>query len=74
MIQPFVSLIEKLVFKGRMDPATIDKLSKPIYLSKGMQFFFFILKKIGLVNIFWNRQLKENNSFKERFAKPYEIK
>jgi len=73
MIQPFVSLVEGLVIQGKMDPALIKQLSKPIYLPKAMQLLFTILNKTGLVNIFWDQQLKKNNSFEKRFAKPYKI-
>lgn len=74
MIEPFVALVEGLVAQGEMDPTLINKLGKPIYLSKAMQLFFTLLKKTGLVNIFWDQQLKKNNSFEKRFAKPYKIK
>lgn len=74
MIEPFVALVEGLVAQGEMDPALINKLGNPIYLSKAMQLFFTLLKKTGLVNIFWDQQLKKNNSFEKRFAKPYKIK
>jgi multimeric flavodoxin WrbA len=73
MIEPFVSLIEGLVLNGKMDSVLIDKLAKPIYLSKARQLLFNLLKKTGLVNIFWDQQLKKNNSFERRFAKPYKV-
>ncbi len=73
MIQPFVALVEGLVTHGKMAPDLINKLSKPIYLPKAMQFLYTLLKKTGLVNIFWNQQLKKNNSFEKRFAKPYKV-
>lgn len=74
MIEPFVSLVEGLVKEGKMNPSMIKKLSKPIHLSKAMRLLFKILKKTGVVNMFWNQQLKENNSYEKRFAKPYKIK
>ena len=30
-----------------------------------------LLNHIGLFNIMWNKQLKKNNAYKDRFAKPY---
>lgn len=33
---------------------------------------FQIMSKLGLTNMYWNQQLKKNNAFHKRFAKPYE--
>lgn len=74
IIAPFVLLIEGLVYEGRMDQNLLNKLAKPIHLPNRMLVLFFIMEKIGLINIFWNKQLKDNKCFEKRFAKPYKQK
>lgn len=34
--------------------------------------FFRLFALFGLTNLYWNRNLKKNNAFKERFAAPYQ--
>jgi len=34
-------------------------------------FAFKILRKTGMFDVYWNRQLKKNNAYKIRFSKPY---
>jgi len=36
-----------------------------------MEILFKLLTKIGLINFFWDRQLKENHAYEKRFDSPY---
>lgn len=56
---------------GAYDPVLLQQLSKPEVFTKTTQFFFRILNKLNLFNVYWNSQLKQNNAFNDRFAKPY---
>jgi len=46
-------------------------LARPIRLGKGMEILFKLFTKIGLINFFWDQQLKENNAYEKRFDHPY---
>ncbi len=74
IIKPFVSLIECVVRDGKMDSATVSGLAKPVRLSGANLVMLSVMKKTGVVNMFWDMQLKRNNSFEKRFAKPFENK
>jgi hypothetical protein len=58
---------------GRLDADLLKKLSKPerypVYLAP----VFKLLSATGLLNYWWNMQLKENGVFENRFARPYEV-
>lgn len=71
MIEPMVNTIVNLVNEGTFKPKNIQQLAMPIHLSKGTIILFKILSKIGLINFFWDRQLKENNAYEKRFDRPY---
>ena len=53
-------LLQKIKAKEKFHPAMISLLK--------------LLNKAGLFNIWWNKQLKNNNAFADRFAKPFEMK
>jgi len=69
MIMPMVDSIVGLVNRGTFDPKHIQQLAKPIRMSKGAIIFFNIFS--GLINLFWNQQLRENNAYEKRFDCPY---
>lgn len=71
MIEPMVNTIVNLVNEGTFNPHNIKQLAKPVRLSKGTIILFKIFSIIGLINFFWDRQLKENNAFEKRFDCPY---
>lgn len=71
MIEPLVNIIVDLVNEGLFNPLKIQQLATPICLSKGTILLFKVLAKTGLINFFWNRQLKENNAYEKRFDCPY---
>ena len=57
--------------EGIFNPLKIQQLATPLRLSKGTIILFDMLAKTGLINFFWNRQLKENNAYEKRFDRPY---
>jgi multimeric flavodoxin WrbA len=56
---------------NEFSPEIVKKLRKPYKKSFFARFFFQLLKKIGLVNFYWNTQLKSHGSFHKRFDTPY---
>jgi len=71
MIEPMVNTIMGLVNEGSFNPINIQQLAMPIRLGKGTIILFKILSKIGLINFFWDQQLKKNNAYEKRFDRPY---
>jgi hypothetical protein len=69
----FYDLGQNLVLDGKLSPAILKKLRTPEHL-KGIRLIAYkILRLTGLSNFYWNYQLKENNAFDQRFAKPYSL-
>lgn len=59
--------------KNEMFSAKIqESLRQPFKMSLMKRFLFNIISKTGLTNFYWNSNLKKNNAFNNRFAKPYE--
>ena len=56
---------------GAFDKQIVLKLAKPERLTKFQLWAFRLLSKIGLTNFYWDSQLKKNNAYEKRFAKPY---
>ena len=56
---------------GAFDKQIVLKLAKPERLTKFQLWAFRLLSKIGLTNSYWDSQLKKNNAYEKRFAKPY---
>jgi multimeric flavodoxin WrbA len=71
MIKPMVDTIVNLVDGGAFNPINIQQLAKPIRLRKGTVILYKIFNKMGLINYFWDRQLRENNAYDKRFDCPY---
>jgi multimeric flavodoxin WrbA len=71
MIEPMVKAIVNLVCEGNFNPTNIDQLARPIRLGKGMKILFKLFTRIGLINFFWDQQLKENDAYEKRFDCPY---
>jgi len=71
MMQPMVKAIENLVYKGKFNSINIFELAKPIRLRMGTIILFKLLCKLGVVNLFWDQQLKANHSYEKRFDCPY---
>lgn len=53
------------------DPEIVKKLRIPYEISKGQLGLLRFVDKIGLGNIFWHKELKKNNGFKQRLDRPY---
>lgn len=71
MIEPMVKTIVDLVNEGTLNPINIQQLALPVCLSRGIIIILKVLSKIGLINLFWDRQLKENKAYDKRFDHPY---
>lgn len=71
MVAPFVDLVDQMVSKGQMDQLTIEKMGKPVYLSRPMITIFKVLEKTNITNFYWNGQLKANKAFDDRHATPF---
>jgi hypothetical protein len=71
MIEPMVKTIVDLVSEGKFNRTNISQLARPVRLGKGLSILFSILAKIGLINYFWDQQLKENHAYEKRFDCPH---
>ena len=71
MIKPIVKAIENLVYEGGFNVTDIRQLAMPIRFGTGAAFVVKLLAKIGVVNIYWDHQLKENAAYQKRFDRPY---
>jgi len=56
---------------GKFDEELLKKIAKPEHLSTLRRLFFRFASTVGMAHVYWNKQLKENNAFEERFDKPY---
>ncbi|SFB17004.1 NAD(P)H-dependent oxidoreductase [Clostridium frigidicarnis] len=74
IIEPMVNSIVNLVCEGSFSPSSISQLARPVRLRKGMEILFKVFTKIGLINFFWDQQLKENDAYEKRFDCPYLLK
>jgi hypothetical protein len=72
ILASFVELIGSVFESGYMSASILDKLAGYDYMSKGMLFIFKLLAPTGLINTYWDRQLKDNNAFPQRFDTPYD--
>lgn len=57
--------------KGIMDLNLIKEYKKSEYLPKVSQLLFSLLSLTGLTNYYWDFNLKKNDAYEKRFAKPY---
>jgi len=71
MIAPMVRAIDTLASEGRYDPKELQKLAMPVRFGLFVVVIFRLLARLGLVNSFWDKQLKENNAFDLSFDRPY---
>jgi len=55
----------------RFDPGTIKNLAPSERFSPVKLIFVKFLMKTGLLDSFWNQQLKKNQAYEKRFARPY---
>jgi multimeric flavodoxin WrbA len=67
----FQELGSAYVREGRLPQSLVDSLMQPVHLSSGTKFVFKVLRPTGLVNFYWDMQLKKNNAIADCFARPY---
>jgi len=72
ILTPFVELVGYVLESGQMSAQILAKLADKGCLSKGMIFIFRLLAPTGLIHFYWDRQLKQNNAFHQRFDRPYD--
>lgn len=70
-LAPIVGLIGSVFDHGCMSAQIIEKMAGKGYLSKSMLFLFKLLAPTGLIQSYWDMQLKENNAFHQRNDRPY---
>jgi len=56
---------------GRFDPALLSRLAGPERFPAVVTTVMKPLLRIGVFNSYWDRMLKKNNAFDQRFARPY---
>lgn len=56
---------------GKFDEESLKRIAKPELLPAWRRVFYNFLRLAGMANIYWDRQLKQNNAFEKRFDKPY---
>lgn len=71
ILAQFVELVGSVFENGRMSTQSLATLAGKDYMSKGTLFLFKLLAPTGLIQFYWDRQLKQNNAFYKRFDKPY---
>lgn len=62
---------EALAEHGQFDPELTKRMRRMMQLPKTAKFIVPILKKIGWIDGYWNKNLKKNNAFQNRFDRPY---
>ena len=73
-IRKNVKLIGKtLAEHGKFDQELTMQMRKTMQLPQFMKLLFPLLKKIGLMDMYWNHNLRKNDAFQNRFDKPYEV-
>lgn len=68
----FNELGRRLPQADRFDAELVKKIAGMEKLGKFSAWLLQILVKTGMLNIYMNSRLKENNAYRERFARPYE--
>jgi len=68
----FYELGFKYSKQNGFDKNTLEKLAPWERMSKKRIFLIRVMKFFGLADFYWNSQLKKNNAFDKRFAKPHE--
>jgi len=56
---------------NEFDIHLVSKLAKPEFLTKTRLILYRLLSRLGIANLYWDKQLKDNNAYEERFDKPY---
>jgi NAD(P)H-dependent FMN reductase len=56
---------------GEFDEQLVRKMAQPEKLPAVIRWVFRLMMLTPLANLGWNRQLKKNNAFAQRYARPY---
>jgi NAD(P)H-dependent FMN reductase len=72
LFQSFHQLGVEYAQTGRFSEEIIKKLAKTERMSRAKLAVFKLMQKSGLTNFYWNSQLKKNNAYEKRFARPFE--
>jgi hypothetical protein len=73
MITPMVAAINHLFFEGKLNPAQIGQMARPVRFGPGISILIKLVSRLGLINFYWNVQLKKNDAFEKRFDRPYRM-
>lgn len=60
-----------LAQQGRFDPGKLQKLARPERYPRILAPVFKLFLKLPLAQSYWNNQLKQNDAYEDRFAKPF---
>jgi len=71
LLSTLEALGRSFALNGAFDPAIILSLAQPERFSPALAFVFRLLAVTPLVNIGWDRDLKSNDAFHQRHARPY---
>jgi len=52
-------------------PEIKESLRRPFKMSSMSRFIFSAISKTGLINYYWNKELKENDAYQKRFDRPF---
>jgi len=70
LFRRFERLGESLARSGRFDERLVAELARPRVLPAPARVVFGALAKVGLTDLVWNRELKRNRAYEERYARP----
>lgn len=71
VLNHFYELGEVFGKSGKFDEGSLKDLAKPEHLSASRILLFRFARLTGMINIHWNRQLKENKVFDKISDEPY---
>jgi len=75
MVKKLLRLLEQAGYHlgdtNELNPALLSAIAKPYKLKRGIRIVLRMMKALGMMNFYWDNQLKENHAFAERFATPY---
>lgn len=71
-LKKFVKLGTVFGREKKFDQKIIRQLAKPYKLNGFILFLFKLIKKMGFMNMYWDKMLKDNNAFARRDEKPYQ--
>lgn len=59
---------------GTLDREIIHQLQKPLRFPGFFIIFYWLLKLIGITDLYWNGMLKENKAYVKRFNRPFSLR